>query len=286
MPDYLEYQKSVAAEFKAFENRVRNLIDDSHWGEEGHFKEVILMNYLKRVLPKHLSVGTGFVRNKDTLTKQIDIIIYDNSFPLLFSEGDFIIATPVNVIGIIEVKSNISPDGICNIIDRANTNAAIISGETDMSLFNGIFSFNSSNEEPDLYIKHLAEFDYTKLIELKHFNQILSNRLYSCVNHISLGDRFFIKLWPVGQNCDNQFFSTNIGSPHYSLYDMEDGLSFSYFLSNLQEFIIRRVTGYLRAELPEELELFLYPIPEGKEAHLIDRIELSCAEIVEKLDPS
>ena len=61
MPNYRDYQKSVAVEFNAYKDRVRNIIDDKHWGLEGRHKEVILMNYLKRVLPKHLSVGTGFV---------------------------------------------------------------------------------------------------------------------------------------------------------------------------------------------------------------------------------
>ncbi len=107
MPNYFEYQQSVAEEFKALEKRVRNLIDDSHWGEEGRYKEAILMNYLKRVLPRHLSVGTGFVRNNNEITNQIDIIIYDNSYPLFFSEGDFVISSVQNVIGIIEVKCGI-----------------------------------------------------------------------------------------------------------------------------------------------------------------------------------
>lgn len=52
MPNYLEYQKSISNEFKAYENRVRNLIDDANWGEEGRYKEIILINYLKRILPK------------------------------------------------------------------------------------------------------------------------------------------------------------------------------------------------------------------------------------------
>lgn len=274
MPNYLDYQKSVAAEFKAYENRVRNLIDDRHWGEEGRFKEIILMNYLKRILPKHLSVGTGFVRNKANITTQIDIIIYDNSFPLLFSEGDFIIAIPENVIAIVEVKSNIRPAEICNIINKANTNAAIISGDTEMFLFNGIFSFNNSSQNPYLYVKQLVNYDYEKLIKKQHFNQIISNRLYSCVNHIALGNKFFLKLWSIGQNDNNELFLSKISSPYYSMYDMKDGLAFSYFLSNLQEFIIRKATGYLKGQLPQEMEAFLYPIPEGKEAHLIERIQL------------
>jgi hypothetical protein len=94
MPDYLEYQKSIAQEFKAYENRVRNLINDANWAEEGRFKEIILMNYLKRITPKNVSVGTGFIRNNTgETTSQIDIIIYDNTYPLLFSEGDFVICT-------------------------------------------------------------------------------------------------------------------------------------------------------------------------------------------------
>jgi hypothetical protein len=35
IPKYLEYQLSIAQEFKAYENRVRFLIDDSNWAEEG-----------------------------------------------------------------------------------------------------------------------------------------------------------------------------------------------------------------------------------------------------------
>ncbi|ATW28193.1 DUF6602 domain-containing protein [Candidatus Formimonas warabiya] len=77
--------KIIAREFKAYENRVRNLIDDASWAEEGRFKEIILMNYLRRIVPKNVSVGTGFVRNNDgEITSQVDIIVYDNTYPLLF----------------------------------------------------------------------------------------------------------------------------------------------------------------------------------------------------------
>jgi len=165
MPNYLEYQKSVAAEFKAYENRVRSLIDGVHWGEEGRYKEIILMNYLKRVLPKNLSVGTGFVRNNDKISSQIDIIIYDNSFPLLFSEGDFVIAIPNNVIGIIEVKTKIEPSNICEIMEKANNNADIITGNTGIEIFNGIFSFNCSSNlnSQEKYIKELKSYNWVVL---------------------------------------------------------------------------------------------------------------------------
>lgn len=277
MPDYLDYQKSIAAEFKAFEKRVRNLIDKSHWGEEGHSKEVVLMNYLKRILPKHLSVGTGFVRNDDRITKQIDIIIYDNNFPVLFSEGDFVVTTSANVLGIIEVKSKIVPSNICKIIQTANNNAEIIVGQSDMYLFNGIFSYNYE-PGPERYVDKLNEFDFSNLVRKQHFNEIVSRKLFFCVNHIALGDKYFIKLWPLGQDEEGKerFLSENPANyaPYYSLYNMDYGLAFSYFLSNLQEFMIKVATSNLNKELPKEMRGFLYPIKEGKEICLLDRIYL------------
>ncbi|UED72217.1 DUF6602 domain-containing protein [Brevibacillus sp. DP1.3A] len=267
MPNYLEYQKSVAAEFKAYEKRVRNLIDDSHWGEDGRYKEIILMNYLKRVLPKNLSVGTGFVRNKTEITSQIDIIIYDNSFPVLFSEGDFVVATPENVIGIVEVKTKVKAIELCATIEKSNKNGAIITENSDALIFNGIFSFNSNNN-PDLYIRNMENHDFTPLLRRKHWNQITPPALFSCVNHIALGQRYFLKLWAAGQN------PNDIESPHYSIYNMQDGLAFSYFLSNIQDFVIWKSKGYTSKSLPGDLVSFYYPLPEGKESHLVKRILL------------
>lgn len=65
------------------------------------------MNYLKKILPSNVTVGTGFVKNGEETTNQIDLIIYDNSVPTLFSEGDFVVVLPESVYGIIEVKSKL-----------------------------------------------------------------------------------------------------------------------------------------------------------------------------------
>lgn len=268
MPNYLEYQKSIAAEFKAYEKRVRNLIDAAHWGEEGRYKEIILMNYLKRVLPKNLSVGTGFVRNGDKITSQIDIVIYDNSIPVIFSEGDFVITTPENVIGIVEVKSYIQPNQLCRIIETSNRNGSIIDCNSDSYIFNGIFSYNSSNQY-NTYVEHLKNFDFTPLLRKRHFNQIIPPALAYCVNHIALGDQYFLKLWETGQTSDT------IEPPYYSIYGLQGGLAFSYFLSNLQDLVIRRARGYSIQKSTNEIESFYYPIPNGKESHLIERILLN-----------
>lgn len=49
-------------------------------------------------------------------------IVYDNSYPLLFNEGDFIITTPENVRAIIEVKTAIESSQIQGVIKKATKN--------------------------------------------------------------------------------------------------------------------------------------------------------------------
>ena len=99
--DVKKFQKSITKELDTVKDRVRNLIGSSHWGEEGKYKEAILRNVIRRFLPANLSLGTGFVIRKDNnrtqISNQIDIIVYDNTIPVLFSEGDFVITTYKNV---------------------------------------------------------------------------------------------------------------------------------------------------------------------------------------------
>ena len=99
MPNYLEYQKSISKELLSIKDRVRDFIDDHHWGEDGRYKEIILSNVLKQHIPKGVSIGTGFVRNGERITKQIDIIVYRDDCPLMFRQSDFIIAPAECVLG-------------------------------------------------------------------------------------------------------------------------------------------------------------------------------------------
>ncbi|MEK4963500.1 DUF6602 domain-containing protein [Weizmannia sp. FSL K6-3076] len=73
-PDSLKYQETIAKEFEAVKDRVRYLIGSAHWGEEGRYKEVILINFLRRILPNTISVGTGFIKDGDNVSTQSDVI--------------------------------------------------------------------------------------------------------------------------------------------------------------------------------------------------------------------
>lgn len=81
MPNYVEYQKSISNELLSIKDRVRNFIDDHHWGEDGRYKEIILSHIVRQHLPNGVSVGTGFVSNADRITKQVDIIVYRDDCP-------------------------------------------------------------------------------------------------------------------------------------------------------------------------------------------------------------
>ena len=188
-----KFQESITRELEVVKNRVRNLIGNAHWVKDGEFKEAILRNVIKRFLPSNLSIGTGFIirsnerGNRDNEIKvstQIDIIIYDNRIPVLFSEGDFIITSYRNVKAIIEVKTKISNSELNEILHTSIENSKLIGNDL---LFNGIFGFEYGNKtERDGAMNGLKE----NLIALRDDGKY--------VNHISLGPYIFIKYWQRG----------------------------------------------------------------------------------------
>ena len=56
-----KFQESITRELDVIKNRVRNLIGNANWSEEGRYKEAILKNVLRKFLPSNLSIGTGFI---------------------------------------------------------------------------------------------------------------------------------------------------------------------------------------------------------------------------------
>lgn len=252
-PDYIKYHQSIVKEIQSLKSRVRNLIGDVHWASDGTWKELVLINYLRRILPSPFSIGSGFIRNnQNELTKQIDIIIYNNRFPLLFSEGNFVIAFSESVLGIIEVKTKIQANKLSEITQTAQENGKIILDNTDnppRELFNGVFAYDANSR-------------------IKRYH----NTLKTCshlkgtgrVNHVCLGENYFIKYWNGKNNPDgttNKLFRT---------YDMSrnsnEGLAFSYFFSNMLESILQQEQEQKLLKANSQLRKYLYPIEGGKES--------------------
>lgn len=248
------FQESITQELNVIKNRVRNLIGHAHWGEEGRFKEVVLKNVLRKFLPSNLSVGTGFILkaigdadNENVLSAQLDIIIYDNTIPVLFSEGDFIITTSSNVRGVIEVKSKILPASFPNVVDQFNNSISDFIHEfnaREKKIFAGIFSFNFEGD-----------------IEAPRIETALRNP-NSVLNHVSLGQDFFIRRW---KEEDRARLNVIDGEGDFYNYYRLDNLSFSYFLSNL----IDICCGGL-----DDRYWFSFPIQGTKEIHKIKSVSI------------
>lgn len=186
MSDYNSYQKSISKELNSIKNRVREFIGSSNWGEDGRYKEIILRDIISEKLPAFASCRTGFVvGNNNKISTQIDIIIYRNDIPLLFSKGDFIIVSQESVLGIIEVKTNLNSTNFEITVKKSHKNGEII----DHPVFNGIFSYGY------YYTKKDTELRFDGNSRLKEVLTNYSGKL----NYISFGKDYFLKYWNEGQ---------------------------------------------------------------------------------------
>lgn len=209
--DIINFYKSINQEFDLIKNRVRSIIGNKHWGEDGKYKEAILKNMINKFLPNNYSIGSGFIINsiRET-TSQIDIFIYDNNTPTIFKEGDFVIIPASGVKAIIEVKTKIygingkSDNQLKNILIKFEKNTSIIKKDIDLSnVFLGIFSY-----EFDIDSLNIGDFDLETKSKL------------TLINHISLGNKYFFKKFTEDEQIKMHIYSL-------------ENLSFAYFISNL-----------------------------------------------------
>jgi hypothetical protein len=223
--DTIEFHKSTTKELLAIKDRVRNLIN--HWGEDGRYQEAVIKTMIQRFLPERFRIGSGFIVRQTRLrgnhepSKQIDLIIYDTSYPILFKENDFVILTADSVLGIIEVKANAINQGLKEIVRKSNENGRFIfEAKADKSkpIFNGIFSYDSKVSN----VATIAKAIKSPWDEIDH-----PYKQKFVINHISLNQNWFYKFW--GQ----EFIADR--PPHF-LYEIKE-LSFSFFISNLMDWI-------------------------------------------------
>lgn len=254
MPDQniLKFQKSITKELIATHERVRDLIGNANWGDEGRYKEAILRKTISQFLPSNLKIGSGFiVGNNDHLngteseiSKQLDIIIYEDKTPVVFREGDFVILTESSVRAVIEVKAEVvnkstNSNGLNKIINKLEllNNFQTFSDNAPRKKFVGIFSY-----------KYNQDYNHDSLQEILESSN-------GIVNHLALGSNRFIKFWEDPSGLVPPLIRN---APCYIKYNLQN-LSFSYFISNLLHII--------SDEDPVERYWFSFPINGTKEVH-------------------
>lgn len=239
MSDFVAYRKSISQELISTKDRVRNFIDDRHWGEDGRYKEIILEDKIKQLLPSGASVGNGFVMcGENITTSQLDIVVYRTDFPLFFKKESFVIIPKESVLGIIEVKTKLNSSNIRETVKKAHLNGQLIGNK----IFNGIFSYENGfcfEGQLNTGLKESLE-NYSRFI-----------------NNITFGKDYFMKFWKDERSSMNNIFS------RYSFYKIDE-LAFGYFISNLLEVVHCQLKN---KELSELMNGYLYPIEGGKESY-------------------
>jgi hypothetical protein len=232
--------KSLAAEITAVKDRVQNLIGKAHWPTVGAWKETVLRSILRRHLPPSLQIGSGFVMSEEGQSNQIDVLIYDDSGPVLFRDGDLVIVTPDVVRAAIEVKTRIRPADLREVIAKLDATARLLRRQPKSPPpFFGVYSYE---EEP---------LDCNFLLgTLREVNGGFGNYAIHCM---SIGTRQFVRFWEFPPGGPAHDYS------QWHCYDL-DGIAQAYFVHNVIDHLF-----------PQSVVLnnqLWYPI-DGKESLLV-----------------
>lgn len=120
--DFISFEKTFCREFTITKNRVFNLLGKKANHESGTFREMLLRDFFSNLLPRAVSVDSGFIYGcgKVSNSRQMDIIIWNSSaYPSVFRTSEFVIVPPEAVIAVISVKSKLDTkslnEGLNNI---------------------------------------------------------------------------------------------------------------------------------------------------------------------------
>jgi hypothetical protein len=242
--DAATYYRSLSQELDALKGRVRDLIQDRHWLTDGEWKESVLRAVLRRHLPPTVTVGRGFVVGERRPSSQIDVLLYDSSFPLLHKDGDLVFVTPDAVRGIIEVKSTARRDNITDALVKLGCDAELVP-DGAKRIFVGLFAYEDElgpNSDNLLFAALQAAAAGTRR---------------KATNHVCLGPSRFVRFWssdPYTNAGLNKWYS-------YSIPQMAAG----YFVFNaLARTVGDAVNRNLWAWFPKE----------GKEVHRVGEARL------------
>ncbi len=172
---------------------------------------------LQRHLPKHLEPLRGFAIDGDHSTRQVDVLIFDNTKPALFRSGDLAFVTPDAAVGVIEVKSNISDTSKLRLaLEPLAENIERIRKGGNPTAFAGLFSFDTALEGPA---------GLRKVLEC--LRDVAHNIPERIVDMVAIGPNIFVLHWE-GDGSPGEITSQPRRWHAYSLERMAPG----YFLNN------------------------------------------------------
>lgn len=110
IPQFREVVRRHVEVFQSQHKHVHNLLGGRHHLSSGTYREGLLRTLLKDVLPKCVSVDSGFIYGFGSVetSRQLDVIIWDSlRHAPVFRAGEFVIVAPEAVIAAISVKTTL-----------------------------------------------------------------------------------------------------------------------------------------------------------------------------------
>jgi hypothetical protein len=212
--DQAEYYRSLTQELDALKGRVRHLIQDQHWQTDGEWKETVLRAVLRRHLPPTVGVGRGFVIGPRSPSTQIDVLLYDTSYPVLHQDGELIFVIPDAVRGIIEVKAALRRHTTTEALSKLVDNAGLLPSGAKR-IFLGLFAYDEELGPRG------TEYLFAALQE------VAAGKRARAVNHICAGCSAFVRFCPNDAN-------THARVDKWFAYSVEQ-MAAGYFIFNALE---------------------------------------------------
>lgn len=133
----LTYLRSFSNDILANSQRINTLI--GHGGTVGSYREDLLRNMLRKLMPTRYSVDTGFIEDSP---RQLDVIIWDTlNYAPLFREGNVVVVPRSAVRGVIEVKTTLTSKTISEAFDILHD---VFQLNPDIvPVFKGVFAFDT-----------------------------------------------------------------------------------------------------------------------------------------------
>lgn len=236
-----EYFRDLSKELRAVQNRIRNLIGGVHWPSDGAWKESVLRTVLRRYLPPSITVGSGFILTPKAVSTQIDILVCDDSAPILFRDGDFLISTAECVRAALEIKTQLTASELHESLHKLNQISALMRRRcVHQHPFLGLFCYEPTPSSPTVILDALQEANgQTANYEIRA---------------LCFGDSQFYRFWEFDPRTKSRQLYDSWHA--YQLPEIAPG----YFIHNLVESLFPHAV--------ERAEDIWYPV-DGKERNLV-----------------
>ncbi|GAO24303.1 hypothetical protein ALISP_4123 [Alicycliphilus sp. B1] len=257
------YYESLSKEMMAVKDRVRELIGSAHWPSDGEHKETIVRQAIRRIAPRNLVVGRGFIADPNYISTQVDVLVYDERYPVHYQDGDLFIIPPIACRAAIEVKTKLRNmrDFRDHALKQVNVLKSLRQAGVRHDVFCGLLYFENelANAGPAVG-ECLAA--------------LARGRPEIALNHVALGEDTFVKFWERDPD-DRRREHYN----HWHVYNMPR-MSFGYFLYNLvvDPAIVPPEAAYFPLEGKEIHRQGAYPIGLPPEQAGAMHREAGCSE--------